>query len=88
MNKKRDVKEMGYKPRNQTQSAREKKPQRKGKLSSKNKEAEVGIAHVNEAGWPWRKKKKQRQGAEGLPLPLYSLSAFRWLAPLSVIYNT
>ncbi|KAK2909760.1 hypothetical protein Q8A73_007475 [Channa argus] len=52
--KKRDVKEMGHKPRNQTPSAREKTPQRKGKLSSKNKEAEVGIAHVNEAGWPWR----------------------------------
>lgn len=46
---------MGYKPRNQTQSAREKKPRRKGKLSRKNKE--VGIAHVNEAGWPWRIKK-------------------------------
>lgn len=48
---------MGYKPRNQTQSAGEKKPWRKGKLSRKNKETEVGIAHVNEAGWPWRIKK-------------------------------
>lgn len=77
---------MGDKPRNQTLSGREKKPRRKGKLSRKNKETEVGIAHVNEAGWPRRIKKKQ--GAGGLPLPLYSLSAARWLAPLSVIYNT
>lgn len=58
--KKKDVKEMGYKPRNQTQSAREKKPRRKGKLSRKNKETEVGIAHVNEAGWPWRIKKNKK----------------------------
>lgn len=78
---------MGYKPRNQTLSAREKKPRRKGKLSRKNKGTEVGIAHVNEAGWPWRIKKRW-QGAGGLPLPLYSLSASRWLSPLSVIYNT
>ena len=60
--KKKDVKEMGYKPRNQTQSAREKKPRRKGKLSRKNKETEVGIAHVNEAGWPWRIKKTKNGG--------------------------
>lgn len=79
---------MGYKPRNQTLSARERNPQRKGKLSRKSKETEVGIAHINEAGWPWRIKKKRWQGAGGLPLPLYSLSASRWLAPLLVIYNT
>lgn len=48
---------MGYKPRNQTLSARERNPQRKGKLSRKSKETEVGIAHINEAGWPWRIKK-------------------------------
>lgn len=85
--KKRDVKEMGYKPRNQTERLREKSAQRKGKSSSKNKETEVGIAHVKDAGWPCRRKERW-QGAGGLPLPLYGLSAARWLTPLSVIYNT
>lgn len=40
---------MGCKPHNLNT---EKKPHRKGKLSRKNNETEVGIAHVNEAGWP------------------------------------
>lgn len=72
-----------------TECQRKENREEKGKLSRKNKE--VGIAHVSEAGWPWRMKKKKNprwQGSGGLPLPLYSLSASRRLAPLSVIYNT